>query len=226
MRVLLVEDDALLGAGLRAGLRQARFAVDWVQDGADALHALEVEAFAAVVLDLGLPGLSGLTVLRRLRAAGKQTPVLILTARDAVDDRVTGLDAGADDYVVKPVDLAELAARLRALIRRASGEAAPALRRGALELHPAEHRVVFRGRPVELSAREFALLHELMLNAGRVLSREQLEQRLYSWGREVESNAVEVHIHHLRRKLGPGLVRTIRGVGYLMPRDPIADRSR
>jgi two-component system OmpR family response regulator/two-component system response regulator QseB len=218
MRVLLVEDDALLGDGVRAGLAQAGFAVDWVRDGPEALDRLEAEPIAAVVLDLGLPGLSGLTVLRRLRARRSKVPVLILTARDAVDDRVTGLDAGADDYVVKPVDLAELAARLRALIRRASGEAAPALRRGALELDPAEHRVVFRGRPIELSAREFALLHELMLNAGRVLSREQLEERLYSWGREVESNAVEVHVHHLRRKLAPGLIRTIRGVGYLMPR--------
>jgi two-component system OmpR family response regulator/two-component system response regulator QseB len=219
MRVLLVEDDALLGEGLRAGLRQARFAVDWVRDGPDALHALQTEPFAAVVLDLGLPAMSGLAVLRRLRARGDKIPVLILTARDAVDDRVTGLDAGADDYVVKPVDLAELAARLRALVRRASGEAAPALRRGGLELDPAEHRVVFRGRVVDLSAREFALLHELMLNAGRVLSREQLEERLYPWGREVESNAVEVHVHHLRRKLAPGLIRTIRGVGYLIPRE-------
>jgi DNA-binding response OmpR family regulator len=220
MRVLLVEDDALLGDGLRAGLAQAGFAVDWVQDGADALHALDTEPMAAVVLDLGLPGLGGLTVLRRLRARGAKVPVLILTARDAVGDRVTGLDAGADDYVVKPVDLAELAARLRALIRRASGEAAPALRRGELELDPAAHRVVFRGRPVELSAREFSLLHELMLNAGRVLSREQLEERLYRWGQEVESNAVEVHVHRLRRKLAPALIRTIRGVGYLMPREP------
>jgi two-component system OmpR family response regulator/two-component system response regulator QseB len=219
MRVLLVEDDGLLGDGLRAGLRQAGFAVDWVEDGRDALHALETEHFAAVVLDLGLPAMSGLAVLRRLRARGSKTPVLILTARDAVEDRVTGLDAGADDYVVKPVDLAELAARLRALVRRASGEAGPALRRGDLELDPAEHRVVFRGRAVDLSAREFALLHELMLNAGRVLSREQLEERLYSWGQEIESNAVEVHVHHLRRKLAPGLIRTIRGVGYLMPRE-------
>jgi two-component system OmpR family response regulator/two-component system response regulator QseB len=219
MRVLLVEDDALLGDGLRAGLRQAGFAVDWVRDGPDALHALDAEPFAAVVLDLGLPAMGGLAVLRRLRARGGKIPVLILTARDAVEDRVTGLDAGADDYVVKPVDLAELAARLRALIRRASGEAGPALRRGSLELDPAEHRVVFRGRVVELSAREFALLHELMLNAGLVLSREQLEERLYPWGREVESNAVEVHVHHLRRKLAPGLIRTIRGVGYVMPRE-------
>ena len=219
MRTLLVEDNALLGDGLRAGLRQADFEVDWVRDGADAAHAAETESFAAIVLDLGLPNMDGLAVLRRLRARGIKTPILILTARDAVQDRVTGLDAGADDYVVKPVDLAELAARLRALVRRARGEAAPALRRGDLELDPAAHRVVFRGRSVELSAREFALLHELMLNAGRVLSREQLEERLYSWGREVESNAVEVHVHHLRRKLSPRLIRTIRGVGYLMPRD-------
>jgi two-component system OmpR family response regulator/two-component system response regulator QseB len=219
MRALLVEDDALLGDGLRAGLRQAGFEVDWVRDGADAAHAAETEPFAVIVLDLGLPNMDGLAVLRRLRARGTKTPILILTARDAVHDRVTGLDAGADDYVVKPVDLAELAARLRALVRRARGEAAPALRRGDLELDPAAHRVVFRGRTAELSAREFALLHELMLNAGRVLSREQLEERLYPWGREVESNAVEVHVHHLRRKLSPRLIRTIRGVGYLMPRD-------
>jgi two-component system OmpR family response regulator/two-component system response regulator QseB len=218
MRVLLVEDDGLLGEGLRAGLGQAGFAVDWVRDGPDALHALETAVFAAVVLDLGLPGLSGLAVLRRLRARGSKVPVLILTARDAVEDRVAGLDTGADDYVVKPVDLAELAARLRALVRRASGEAEPVLRRGGVELHPAERRVVFRGREVALSAREFALLHELMLNAGRVLSREQLEERLYPWGQEIESNAVEVHVHHLRRKLAPGIVRTIRGVGYLIPR--------
>ena len=216
---MLVEDDALLGDGLRAGLRQAGFEVDWVRDGADAAHAAETESFAAIVLDLGLPNMDGLAVLRRLRARGIKTPILILTARDAVQDRVTGLDAGADDYVVKPVDLAELAARLRALVRRTCGEAAPALRRGDLELDPAAHRVVFRGRSVELSAREFALLHELMLNAGRVLSREQLEERLYSWGREVESNAIEVHVHHLRRKLSPRLIRTIRGVGYLIPRD-------
>jgi two-component system OmpR family response regulator/two-component system response regulator QseB len=219
MRVLLVEDDRLLGEGLRAGLTQAGFAVDWVREGPDAVHALATTPFAAVVLDLGLPGMSGLAVLRRARARGVKVPVLILTARDAVDDRVTGLDAGADDYVVKPVELAELAARLRALIRRGSGEAEAVLRRGALELHPADRRVVFRGREVELSAREFALLHALMLNAGRVLSREQLEERLYPWGREVESNAVEVHVHHVRRKLTPGIIRTIRGVGYLMPRD-------
>lgn len=218
MRVLLVEDDALLGDGLRAGLGQAGFAVDWVRTGSDAVHALDAEPVAAVVLDLGLPDLSGFEVLRRLRARGNKVPVLILTARDAVGDRVKGLDGGADDYVVKPVDLAELAARLRALIRRASGEAAPALRRGELELDAAAHRVVFRGQPVELSVREFALLHELM-RSGRVLSREQLEERLYSWGHEIESNAIEVHVHHLRRKLAPGVIRTIRGVGYMIPQE-------
>ena len=219
MRVLLVEDDELLGDGLRAGLRQAGYAVDWVRDGEDALHAAETAAFAAIVLDLGLPGLGGLEVLRRLRARGHPVPVLILTARDAVDDRVRGLDAGADDYVVKPVVLAELAARLRALVRRASGHPEPVLRVGDLQLGPAERRVLFRGREVPLSAREFTLLHELMRNAGRVLSREQLEERLYPWGQEIESNAVEVHVHHLRRKLATGVIRTIRGVGYLMPRD-------
>ena len=219
MRVLLVEDDALLGDGLRAGLGQAGFAVDWVRTGSDAVHALDAEPVAAVVLDLGLPDLSGFEVLRRLRARGNKVPVLILTARDAVGDRVKGLDGGADDYVVKAVDLAELAARLRALIRRSSGEPAPALRRGELELDAAAHRVVFRGQPVELSAREFALLHELMRSGGRVLSREQLEERLYSWGHEIESNAVEVYVHHLRRKLASGVIRTIRGVGYVIPQD-------
>jgi len=157
--------------------------------------------------------------LRRLRAAGNKVPIVIVTARDPIEDRVRGLDSGADDYIVKPVDLQELAARLRALVRRAHGEADPVLRMGELALEPAAHRVTFRGRTVELQAREFALLQELMANAGRVLSREQLEQRLYAWGEEVASNAVEVHIHHLRRKLAPQLIRTVRGVGYLMPRD-------
>jgi two-component system OmpR family response regulator/two-component system response regulator QseB len=219
MRILLVEDDKLLGDGIRAGLTQASFAVDWVQDGALGDAALQTESYAAVVLDLGLPRLSGLELLRRLRARADPVPVLILTARDAIEDRVNGLDSGADDYLVKPFDLNELAARLRALIRRGQGEAAPVLLLHGLALNPAEHRVQFRGKRVELTAREFSLLHELMLNAGRVLSREQLEQRLYPWGEEVESNAVEVHVHHLRRKLAPELVRTVRGVGYLMPRE-------
>ena len=218
MRILLVEDDRLLGDGIQAGLMQAGFAVDWVQDGAQGAAALDTGSYAAVVLDLALPKLSGLELLRRLRDRGNAVPVLILTARDAIDDRVKGLDGGADDYVVKPFDLDELAARLRALARRGRGEAAAILRVDGLELNPAEHRTQFRGKPVELTAREFALLHELMLNAGRVLSREQLEERLYAWGEEIESNAIEVHVHHLRRKLAPELVRTIRGVGYMMPR--------
>ena len=218
MRILVVEDDRLLGDGIQKGLAQAGFAVDWVQDGSQGEAALKGEDFAAVVLDLGLPKLSGLDLLQRLRAQGNALPVLILTARDAIEDRVKGLDSGADDYVVKPFDLDELAARLRALIRRHSGEASAALRINGLELDPAQHKVQFHGQPVDLTAREFSLLQELMLNAGRVLSREQLEQRLYAWGDEVESNAIEVHVHHLRRKLAPELVRTIRGVGYMMPR--------
>jgi len=218
MRILLVEDDSLLGDGIQAGLGQAGFAVDWVRDGAQADTALLSETYAAVVLDLGLPKLSGLELLRRVRARGNAVPVLILTARDAVEDRIKGLDSGADDYAVKPFDLHELAARLRALTRRGRGQAAAALHVNEVELNPAEHRVLFRNKPVDLSAREFSLLHELMLNAGRVLSREQLEQRLYAWGEEPGSNAIEVHVHHLRRKLAPELVRTIRGVGYMMPR--------
>jgi DNA-binding response OmpR family regulator len=219
MRILLVEDDKLLGDGIQTGLKQAGFSVDWVQDGALGAAALESEDFAAVVLDLGLPKLSGLELLRRLRTRGNRVPVLILTAQDAIEDRIKGLDSGADDYVVKPFDLDELAARLRAVTRRGRGEANSLLHVGELELDPAEHRARFRGQPVVLTAREFSLLHELMLHAGRVLSREQLEQRLYAWGDEVESNAIEVHVHHLRRKLAPELVRTIRGVGYMMPRD-------
>jgi two-component system, OmpR family, response regulator QseB len=218
MRLLLVEDDSLLGDGLRAGLSQAGFAVDWVEDGVAALHALAGTPYAAVVLDVALPRLSGFDVLQRMRTAGVRVPVLILTARDAVGDRVRGLDGGADDYVVKPVDLVELAARLRALVRRSSGEASPTLVVGDVELDPAAHRVRYRGRPVELKPREFALLQALMLAAGRVLTREQLEERLYRWGEEVESNAVEVHVHRLRRKLDPVLIRTVRGVGYLLPR--------
>lgn len=218
MRILVVEDDPLLGDALRVGLRQTGFQTDWVKDGVAAELALKTEPYAAVVLDLGLPRLEGLELLRRARAAGNKVPVVVVTARDAVEDRVQGLDSGADDYVVKPVDLQELAARLRALVRRSRGEAAPRLRVGPLELDPAAHRVSFRGQEIEIPPREFALLHELMHNAGRVLSREQLVQRLYTWGEEVESNAIEVHIHHLRRRLAPELIRTVRGVGYLMPR--------
>jgi DNA-binding response OmpR family regulator len=219
MRILLVEDDGLLGDGVQAGLVQSGFTVDWVKDGIAAELALKTGEYAGVVLDLGLPRLSGLDLLARLRRGGDKVPVLILTARDRVEDRIKGLDSGADDYLVKPFDLHELAARLRALARRSRGEAAPELRVGEIELDPAARRVRFRGEQVELSVREFALLQELMLNAGRVLSREQLAQRLYSWGEEIESNAIEVHVHHLRRKLAPELVRTVRGVGYLLPRE-------
>jgi two-component system OmpR family response regulator/two-component system response regulator QseB len=219
MRILLVEDDPLLGDGLRAGLRQLGFQVDWVRDGIAAERELSAEPYAAAVLDLGLPRKDGLDVLAALRRARVAVPVLVLTARDAVADRVRGLDSGADDYVVKPVDLHELAARLRALVRRAHGQPREALKFRDLELDPSSRTVRLGGAPVPLSTREFDLLHVLLLNAGRVLSREQLEQRLYSWGSEVDSNAIEVHVHHLRRKLGSALIRTIRGVGYLLPRE-------
>jgi DNA-binding response OmpR family regulator len=218
MRILLAEDDTLLGDGLRAGLRQAGFQVDWVRDGLAAERELRAQAYAAAVLDLGLPGMDGMDVLASVRRAGVTLPVLVLTARDAVPDRIKGLDTGADDYVVKPVDLDELAARLRALVRRAAGQPQELLQAGGLQLDPAARTVQRDGEPVLLSTREFDLLQALMLNAGRVLSREQLEQHLYSWGREVESNAVEVHIHHLRKKLGTDCIQTVRGVGYLLPR--------
>lgn len=219
MRILLVEDDPLLGDALRAGLAQAGFDVDWVRDGASALAAMRDGEHAAAVLDLGLPKLSGFDVLARARGAGVRMPILVLTARDALDDRVRGLDAGADDYVVKPAEIAEIAARLRALIRRAGGEPSPRLEVGDVVLDPAARSVRHRGQDVELKPREYDLLHELMLNAGRVLSRESLESRLYPWGEEVGSNAIEVHVHHLRRKLAPDVIRTVRGVGYVMPRE-------
>lgn len=222
MRILLAEDDTLLGDGLRAGLRLAGFQVDWVRDGLAAERELRAQAYAAAVLDLGLPGMDGMDVLASVRRAGVTLPVLVLTARDAVPDRIRGLDTGADDYVVKPVDLDELAARLRALVRRAAGQPQELLQSGSLQLDPAARTVQRDGEPVLLSTREFDLLQALMLNAGRVLSREQLEQHLYSWGREVESNAVEVHIHHLRKKLGADCIQTVRGVGYLLPRPAAA----
>jgi DNA-binding response OmpR family regulator len=222
MRILLAEDDPLLGDGLRAGLRQRGFQVDWVRDGEAAQRELRAEPYAAAVLDLGLPLKDGMEVLTGIRRAGVATPVLVLTARDAVPDRIRGLDVGADDYVVKPVDLNELAARLRALVRRAHGQPSECLTVQDVVLDPAARSVHRAGVPVTLAAREFDLLHALMLNTGRVLSREQLEQHLYSWGQEVESNAVEVHIHHLRRKLGNTLIQTVRGVGYTVPRESSA----
>jgi two-component system, OmpR family, response regulator len=228
MRVLLVEDDRLLGDGIKAGLGQAGFVVDWVQDGVAADLALRTGAPDTVVLDLGLPRLSGIELLRRMRNAGSNVPVLIVTARDALEDRVQGLDAGADDYLVKPFALEELAARVRALIRRAAGAAAPALAVGDIVLDPAGREVRRRGARVELAAREFALLHALMLHAGRVQTRDQLAERLYGWGEEIESNAIDVHMHHLRRKLGADAFRTVRGVGYVMPKDDggAAERPR
>jgi two-component system OmpR family response regulator/two-component system response regulator QseB len=219
VRILLAEDDPLLGDGLRAGLRQLGFQVDWVRDGNAAERELRGEPYEAAVLDLGLPLKDGMDVLAAVRRAGIALPILILTARDAVPDRIRGLDIGADDYVVKPVDLHELAARLRALVRRAHGQPKERLTAQDVELDPAARTVRKSGEPILLSAREFDLLHVLMLNAGRVLSREQLEQQLYSWGQEVDSNAVEVHVHHLRRKLGPPLIQTVRGVGYMLLRE-------
>jgi len=219
MRILLAEDDSLLGDGLRAGLRQLGFLVDWVRDGEAAERELRAQPYEAAVLDLGLPRKDGLDVLAAIRRAGILTPVLVLTARDAVPDRIRGLDAGADDYVVKPVDLHELAARLRALVRRAHGQPQECLNAQDIELDPASRLVRKAGELVTLSTREFDLLQAFMLGADRVLSREQLEQQLYSWGQEVDSNAVEVHIHNLRRKLGPALIHTVRGVGYMLQRD-------
>lgn len=224
MRVLVVEDDPLLGEALSVGMRQRGFTADWVTDGIAAETALKTTAFSAVVLDLGLPRLSGLQLLRQRRDAHDRTPVLILTAQDAVEERVRGLDAGADDYVVKPVDLDELAARLRALLRRGNGDPRPLLQIGALALDPAARRVEWHGATVDLSPREFDLLLEFARAAGRWLSKEQLTERLYGWHEEVDSNALEVHVHHLRRKLDPALILTQRGVGYMLPLpSPAAD---
>lgn len=216
MKILLVEDDALLGDGVRAGLKQAGFAVDWAQDGLAAKAALASEDYALLVLDLGLPKLSGMELLKLVRAKRATLPVLILTARDTVADRVAGLNAGADDYLLKPFDLDELIARLNALLRRSAGQVELTLQHGAIALTPATHQVLLAGKAISLSAREFSLLHALLLNTGRVHSREQLEQTLYGWGEEVESNSIEVHIHHLRKKLGADLIRTLRGVGYVI----------
>ena len=212
MRLLLVEDDAMIGESLRLGLRQEGHTVDWVRDGKAADHALSSETYELVLLDLGLPRKSGLGVLMTLRQKGNTAPVLILSACDAIEDRIAGLDAGADDYVTKPFDLDELAARIRALQRRGSGRAEPLLTRGDLVLDPATHRVTKGGHELALSQREFALLHALAERPGAVLSRVQIEQRLYGWGEEVESNAVEVHIHNLRKKLGSDWIRNCPGI--------------
>lgn len=216
MRVLLVEDDRLLGDGVLNGLRQAGYAVDWVYDGDQAEAALKTEEYEMIVLDLGLPKRSGLEVLRGLRARGKTLPVLILTARDTTEDKVAGLDSGADDYLIKPFDLDELLARVRALSRRQSGRTVPLIEHGEIVLDPAAHTVTKGGAVVDISPKEFALLQTLLDSSGRVVSRSRLEESLYAWNEEVESNAIEVHIHHLRKKLGADLIRTIRGVGYIV----------
>ena len=217
MRLLVVEDDSQLGEALTLGLRQRGHAVDWFRDGAPADAALVGAPYDAVVLDLGLPGGDGIRWLKRWRGQGQDLPVLILTARDGLQQRIAGLDAGADDYLIKPIALDELAARLRALQRRASGRAQSVWQHGTLEYDPAAKRVRWIGRPVELTARELALLEVLLAHPRRVLSREFLHDKLYDWsGGEHESNALEVHIHHLRRKLAPAVVRTVRGLGYAL----------
>lgn len=216
MRILIVEDDTHLGDGLKSGLHSLGFNPDWVRDADAAWSALETEEYVAMVLDLGLPVEDGTSLLSRLRAGGKGLPVLILTARDAKSDKLASFGAGADDYVVKPVDMEELAARLHALIRRARGQSSNRLVAGTLELDVLARRVWKDGKPVNVSAREYALLEKLMTNIGRVLSKTQLEATLYGWGEGVESNTVEVHIHHLRRKLGSDTIVTLRGIGYMI----------
>lgn len=216
MRVLLVEDDSLLGKAVRTGLEQQGNAVDWVQDGAAAELAVATNDYAALVLDLGLPKQDGMTLLRKLRAKGKNLPVVIITARDELADRIAGLDGGADDFIVKPFDLQELGARLRAVVRRASGRAASDIVHGLLKVDPAARSVILDDKPIMLTAREFAILTHLLENRGRVISKQQLQEALYSWSDEIESNTVEVHVHHLRRKLGRELIKTMHGMGYMI----------
>lgn len=218
MRILLVEDDAQLGEGIRIGLERAGYCVDWISNGAAAQHALRTENFDLMILDLGLPQKDGLSLLREVRDDGLNLLVLILTARDAAEDRVVGLDHGADDYMAKPFDLDELQARIRALMRRRSGRASSVIKYKEIELDPASRLVKQDGEQVSLTVREFAVLYLLLENTGRVLSREQIEEKIYGWNELVESNSTEVHIHHLRKKLGKDLVLTVRGVGYMVPK--------
>ena len=216
MRLLLVEDDSMIGAAAQQGLRHEGHTIDWVRDGQQAEAAVAGGAYDLVLLDLGLPRKDGLAILRGWRAKGLAVPVLIVTARDAVSDRVAGLDAGADDYLVKPFDLDELSARVRAVLRRRAGRSDALVKLGALELDTAARRVRWKGKEVALSAREYALLEALADRPGAYLSRAQLEERLYGWSEEIASNAVEVHIHALRRKLEPELIRNVRGLGYTL----------
>ena len=218
MRVLLAEDDETLGSGIKEGLAQHGFQVDWVRDGVAAEREMLTQAHEVVILDMGLPRQDGLISLKKIRQKKIQTPVIILTAQDAVSYRIEGLDAGADDYLVKPVDLLELAARLRALVRRSHGEIQSTVTVKQVTLNSTARVVTFKSVPVDLSAREFDLLFTFMMHAGHVLTRDQLEKHLYSWGTEVSSNTVEVHVYHLRRKLGNEVIQTVRGVGYVMPK--------
>jgi len=219
MRLLLTEDDPMIGSGLQHGLRKEGYTVDWVQDGKAAVLALETNPYALLLLDLGLPHQDGMNVLKALRQRDEMLPVIIITARDALPDRLAGLNSGADDYLVKPFAIEELIARIRAVSRRQSGRAQTELRAGPLRLDPVHHLLWLRDEPVTVSAKEFALLHELMREPGAVISREQFEDRLYGWGEEVGSNAVEVHVHNLRKKLGTNVIRTVRGVGYRIGED-------
>jgi DNA-binding response OmpR family regulator len=214
MRILLVEDDALLGDGIQKSLGHLGFTVDWLRDGRQGENALTSEEYAAVVLDIGLPQQDGLALLQSVRGRGLCTPVLVLTARDGKSDKLKGFNLGADDYVIKPVDMEELAARLRALIRRSAGRASPRIQIGEVDIDPGTHQAWSEGKSVELSAKEFAVLELLMQNAGRVLTRAQLEQSLYGWGDSADSNTIEVFIHHLRKKLGSDFIQTLRGIGY------------
>jgi two-component system response regulator QseB len=216
MRLLLIEDDVALGEGIHQALSREGYTVDWLKDGASALHALLSEVFDLAILDLGLPKMNGLAVLRRLRQSGSTVPVLILTARDATEDRIAGLDAGADDYLIKPFDLSELKARLRALLRRSAGRARVLIEHAGITLDPATQQVSYHNAPVPLTPKEYQLLYELLSPPGRVMTRERLIQLLYGWNEEAESNTLEVHIHHLRKKFSSDLIRTVRGVGYLV----------
>lgn len=216
MRILLVEDDPMIGESVLDGLKAEGYAVDWVQDGNSALIALRTTPFSLVILDLGLPGKDGLTVLHEARMQKIHVPVIVTTARDTVEDRVKGLDAGADDYLIKPYDLDELSARIRALLRRSAGRSEPTIERGRLLIKPQTREVFFNGEPVLLSSKEYALLVALADRQGVVLSRGQLEEKLYDWDSTVGSNAIEVHIHHLRKKLTDDAIKTVRGVGYLL----------
>jgi two-component system, OmpR family, response regulator QseB len=218
MRVLLVEDDAMIAQGVQTALRQGGFAVDWMRDGKSADNALQTSDFDVVLLDLGLPQRDGIEVLRELRKRGDSTPVIIVTARDEVQHRVAGLDAGADDYIVKPFDLDEVMARMRSVLRRAAGRGDSSIQHGELKLDPVSHTVERSGVQVNLSAHEFGVLEALLQRPGAVLSRQQLEDRLYGWDAEIGSNAIEVYIHGLRRKLGSEAIQTLRGVGYFIPK--------